>query len=505
MIRSLFGLQWDKHCLAGLPTLIDDETLYSWCGSVHSSCPSSSALETSRRLFGVPYAALMHDFPSHLEGLRSVLGDGHDFLDHLALRHTLLGYFLVAQPADACRRILDDCRHGAASSLKFRLGIAASRIGGYHPLKGCFRCFDAQEAHGFRAYWRVQHQAPLVMYCEKHSDLLSIAWDRTTPVHRRGWILPRSGLAKHWRQPAPPSSQALGCLERLASFSRSWSNMQPASLHPKRLAQTYRVGLRQLDLLSAGGSVRLSEAAQLINHHFRGIRDLDELRSLRDSESGWSNLIGNLSRVAPRPCHPAKHLLLATALFPTWPQFMEAYESSALQEQCPPTPTDLPSDSDSDHRKFAELVKDDGLSVSAAGRRIGVSATTAVRWAKILGLPYTSRAKIHTTDRLNEIRRRLVNGEAKSSISKELGISAITVDRVVSSEPAVASAWREARHEAARQTYRRHFAALVAAMHGSTIKQIREVPGSGYAWLYRHDRHWLLENLPFFQLSPSPV
>jgi len=177
---------------------------------------------------------------------------------------------------------------------------------------------------------------------------------------------------------------------------------------------------------------------------------------------------------------------------------MAAYESSALNEQLPALNAKPANGADGAHRRLVELVKGEGLSVSAAGRRLGITATTAVRWAKILGVAYTPRAKVHTMDRIEEIRRRLVNGEAKASIANELGISAVTIDRVVSSEPAIARAWREARLEAARHTYRRHFVVLVAAMRGSTVKQIRAVPGSGYAWLYRHDRPWLLENLPFF-------
>ena len=500
---SLFGANYDRNRLTSLPVLFDDETIYSWCGTVHGACPSPSALETSRRLFGTPYAALTHDFPSHLERLQSVLGVESDLLDDLALRHTLLGYFLVARPAHVCLRILTDCRQGAVSSLKFRLGITASRIGGSHPLKGCRQCFDAQENRVCRAYWRVQHQAPLVLYCEEHDELLDVVLDHTTPVHRRGWILPRSGLPRQWRRPTQPSSRAREHLRRLTVFSRGWSNLRPAALNPERLAQTYRNGLRQLDLLTAGESVRSAEAVRLISQHFCELVQFDELCWLRN-EVGWANLIGNLSRAVPRPSHPAKHVLLATALFQSWAQFMAAYDASGQAIHRPIQRPDRASESADEQRTFEHLVKLEGLSVSAAGRRIGITATTAVRWAKILGLTYTPRPKIHTLDRLEAIRERLLRGEAKSAIAKDLGISAVIVDRVVSSEPAVASVWREARRETARTAYRRHFAELVAAMQGATIKQIRAAQGSGYAWLYRHDRQWLAGIMPFFSQVPLP-
>lgn len=492
-----FGVEGEAIRFIGLPMLWSDETLYSWCGAVHGSCPSPNAVETSRRLFGAPYAALMHDFPSHLDGLNRTLAGELGSSDYLALRHTLLGYFLVAQPAHVCQKIISDSVTGANSSLKFRLGIAASRVGGHHPLKGCSRCFDEQEANVGRAYWRVQHQAPSAMYCEDHDELLELAWDPTTPVHRRGWILPRSGLHRQWRRLPVLTGQAVGSLRRLAHFSAGWSLLSPAALLPERLAATYRYGLLGCGLVTAGGSLRLVEIVRLIRHHYRGLEEFDSFRALRNGDGSWSNLVGNLSRNVPRSCHPMKHLLMIAALFPTWGEFMGVYETSA---RLAPRPAERPEHlarSEDLHRQFKRLVNNEGLSVSAAGRKVGITSTTAVRWAKVLGLTYTPRAKIHTPERLDEVRRRLIRGDTKSQISRELGLSSIAVDRVVSSEPAVAGAWREARKVADRQAYRDHFASLVAAMRGRTLREIRAVSGSGYAWLYRNDREWLLENLPF--------
>lgn len=40
-------------------------------------------------------------------------------------------------------------------------------------------------------------------------------------------------------------------------------------------------------------------------------------------------------------------------------------------------------------------------------------------------------------------------------------------------------------------------------MRGRTLREIRAVPGGGYTWLYRHDRKWLIENLPFLGSAGS--
>jgi len=223
MADSIFGGARDLLRIPNLPTLFADETLYSWAGSVHLLNPTPDVLETSRRLYSAPYAALMHDFPSHLDALcRNVDGTLGE-PTALALRHTLLGYFLTARPRYESDRILRAVESGPVSSLKFWLGIAASRVGGRHPLKGCPHCFDEQRAKLGRAYWRVSHQLPSVLCCVEHEEMLEMAWDEVTPVHRRGWLLPRGGLETAWRKYPSIGETLFQRLRQLADFSSHWA------------------------------------------------------------------------------------------------------------------------------------------------------------------------------------------------------------------------------------------------------------------------------------------
>ena len=128
--------------LSNVPLLRDDQTLYSCCGQVHAWSGGASAIETSSALFGRPYAALCHDFPARLEHLASVAFGDTVGVDELALRHTLLGYFLTAAPPRLTRRILAAVSSSSLPSIKMTLGIAASRVGGHHPLKACVNCVE---------------------------------------------------------------------------------------------------------------------------------------------------------------------------------------------------------------------------------------------------------------------------------------------------------------------------------------------------------------------------
>lgn len=481
------------------PVLYTDETLYSWAGTVHQMNPTPSALETSRRLYGAPYAALMHDFPSHLGELDRRMSGALGKPAALAARHTLLGYFLPAREASACAQIVSAVEVGALSSLKFRLGIAASRVGGHHPLKGCQRCFDAQEARVGRAYWRVVHQLPSVLCCEEHDAMLDIAWDPITPVHRRGWILPRSGLRREWRHQAAVSSTTFYQLCRLASFSAKWAELGPAALDSVRLASTYRRALRDRELVSGRQSLRLAEIVRLVKVRHQGLEALEEFRALRNSNESWSVLVGSIARAVPRACHPLKHLLMLTTLFSTWEEFLATYDSSADVVAVSTKDDGQRSQRLELEQQFKDLVIGEGLSVSAAGRRVGVTANSAVRWAKVLGVSFTPRAKIYTAERLAEARIRLQRGDEKAEVARELAISQGTINRLLSSEPDVATAWRRARHAAARQRYRDRFLSALALSRSGTLKEVRAEPGNGYPWLFRHDRAWLLEHLPFMK------
>lgn len=229
MVRQLFPFP------ANIPLLDATETLYSWSGKVHQWNGNVSVLTTSRQLFDSPYAAILHDFPSHVGVLCTNLGERFGDAKTVALRHTLLGYFLPLIDVLEATAILNAAVLGPVPDLKFRLGIAASRVGGRHPLKGCKRCFDADEASDRAAFWRLFHQLPSVLVCRQHYRPLLQIVDPITPVHRREFILPRSGAVRNWVEIPIVKAQALEKLCKLALLSEGMASLAPGSLDTKLL------------------------------------------------------------------------------------------------------------------------------------------------------------------------------------------------------------------------------------------------------------------------------
>lgn len=466
---------------------------------------NTSALQTSRQLFGAPYSALLHDFPSRLtqlaERTASVLGPSRE----LALRHTLLGYFLPWIACDLSEQIIGAVTKGSAPHLKMQLGITASRVGGLHPLKGCLECFDEDEQQFGRAYWHVDHQYPSSMVCVKHRKALYVVRHHNTPVHRRGWILPRSGLAKDWSAAAIENSTQLDVLVRLAQFSAQATQRAPASFMPQQLASTYQLALEAKGVLTRGGSLRSAQLDALAQATYGSLHGVTGFTAFQGIAGSASSVATSLSRRSARKGHPFKHLLLIAMLFESWEEFLSRYEDAASAtgrraqtankggKRSPPT---------ADQDLFVRLMRGQGLSATAAAQQVGITTTTGVTWAKAHGLAVSSRPKSLNAKLLKQVRALLVQGIGKQEITKKTGISETSLNRLIVSEPEVARAWRSARYQITRDLHRATFLSLLECHKGVPIKVLRQIPGNGYAWLYRNDRPWLEQVLPFIEPRP---
>lgn len=478
-----------------LPALHENQTLYSWCGLTHALNGGVCARTTSTRLFGAPYAALCHDFPSRLNLLerstRGVLGSTRD----IALRNTLLGYYLAIVRRSRAEQIIGLLRTGTIRHLKMLLGITASRVGGHHPLKGCERCFADDEASRGLAYWHVEHQLPSVLVCSTHRCPLFIAWDPVTPVHRRHWLLPRLEH-RYMRAEIPvPGDAAMERLLRLAADSARLMTLPPASLEPEQLTRGYQRLLQEAGLATRNGNLRTARIVALVKERYRGLDELPGLAPLKAIDDQWPGLAASLSRRTARPGHPLKHLLLIAAISDSWDQFFEACMPAApVNEIAAPTVAEAVTAANRLDR-FKELVTVHGKSLAAASHALGVSRTTGTLWAKKLKIAYTSRGRPVAERTAAQIRRQLKNGDSISHIATSTGVSMTTIYRIVGTDPEISERRRADAFARQQEIARRTFAALCRTQSDQSLKSIRSRPGNSYAWLYRNDHQWLASQL----------
>lgn len=485
--------------ISNVPLLERDQTLYGWCAHVHRVNGASNAFATSRELFGAPYAALCHDFPSRLAYLTSHFPEAELGEVELALRHTLLGYFLVLLPRPAAYCLLASVIKGSVPSIKMRLGITASRVGGHHPLKGCDACMiEDTNRLGF-AYWHVEHQFPSVMACTRHARPLFIAWDPVTPVHRRGWLMPLGGL--DWERIEVPvrDDHQLRQLRRLADFSAKFASCAPATFDVGRLAKCYQRGLRNHGFATASGSLRLKTLVGEMRSRYGGLEDIVGFEALRSVTPDWPGLVGSVARTSPRRVHPLKHLLMIALVYDTWCDFLLAYDRvdkpiATSEEE--PKPVDWTGE-------LVRLVNREGMSISAAARAIEMATTTAAQIARRAGVEFTPRPKIMKGARVQRIKRLLRKGWASKRVSDATGVSVVSINRLLAADLELKQAWQTTVYLARRKIARKAFRIAAKRCREATAKELRQIRGSDYTWLYRHDREWLRSAIPALWNSPG--
>ena len=393
------------------------------------------------QLFGAPHAALWHDFPSYLDVLVARNPDAHIDPTTLALKHTLLGYFLPLQDVTKSNEIITAVCNRSLPSIKMRLGITASRVGGHHPLKGCTDCIEEDIAELGYAYWQVSHQFPSTMVCPRHAHALFIAWDPVTPVHRRDWLLPVGGAP--WQRIDIPlrDGHQLAQLIRLADFSTHLSACCPGAFEQRRLAQCYQAGLRGQGMATASGSLRLKSVLDETRCRYRGIEDIPGFEALRATTPDWPGLVGAITRKSPRHAHPLKHLLMMALIFETWGEFTDVYEagkSNEFTDAETPTPQKRPSLTD----QLRKLVTLNGMSVSQAAKRLGISTTTATQIAKRGAISFKPRPKSLKGQLLRRAKEHLRRGVPVKGVSKATGISVVSLNRILAADIELSQAWQ---------------------------------------------------------------
>lgn len=485
-----------------LPMLHPQETIYSWCAAVHLRGVSGSATETSRRLFGSSTAALLHDFPSHLRALEARTQGQIGSPFELAMRHSLLGYFLPFIEDQVAERILERVTVGSIPDLKMKLGIPASGLGGYHPLRCCKDCI-AQDVQSIgRAIWRVYQQAPTAIVCAEHQRPLVQSWSPSSPVHRREWLAPDARLSEGRHQTTAASGECMETLVRLARATKAIFELAPGALAPKSIGGVYRRWAWQHGALTAAGSIRHRVMLDQIEPQFRHIARAFLALGPVGCELDVAAIIGSIARESPKPAHPAKHLSVLAAMFRNLEELVaEIYlarttSGEAISASGPAVA--LSGRADSKDLLLQDFVAaiNAGASVRTAARSVGVSVTTGVRWAHQCGAEFTARPKVIDAEMLTKLRADLAQGDDRSAVARRHGISLTSVNRLLSTEHDLLDQWTSARHEAARARHRKIIEAIVAANPSQRGKQIRGAAPASWMWLYRHDQRWLADALP---------
>lgn len=364
------------------------------------------------------------------------------------------------------------------------------------------------DRHGV-AYWHRMHQFPGVWWCHIHDEPLRESAVKATGVERFFWHLPSTstlaaGKSGKFQHASDASSRRLARLGRLTRDYIRWGGR----IDEVRLLSAYHHALNELGLLSPAGGLKLTPIAEQFCRHVGPLRCVDELQHLPGDDHAAAVQVGRLLRVARTGTHPVRHLTLIDWLFADWPSFLQLYEGVQEWVEPAPSPTSpLPGTTDINRDRVLDLLKSGGVALSEAARIAGVDIATAAGWARQAGVEVRPRPKVLRPDRLAEVHADLLRGISTADVALAHQLSVPTINRILRADPRIGAKAREARANCTRATHRKAWSQATSEQPSLSTQALRTLIPACYAWLYRHDRHWLrnaTDNLPPAAAATTP-
>jgi hypothetical protein len=467
-----------------LPAWLPGEILYSWCARYHRLTANRLAADTSQQLFAAKGAGFWHDFPSHLnnfvERTYGVLGP----TNLVACRHTMLGFYAPFRTEQEVAESVAAMESSSVRDLKFRLGLPASRIGAAHPLKACPACMNEDRLTVGVTYWHLEHQWPSAWLCLRHNQPLQLCLARNKKKNHLQWILPEDVEENYWWGPPLVGASDIEFLTRLARMTADSQSYDGFEFDLARFRATCLSSVGDHGWLRESGSVHLALVRKAFCDATQGISAFPGMEFVSTVEREDGGFVGGLLRHVRGHKHPVKYLLLICFLFDDWMAFTKAYKSVSA----------MPPPADPRRMELAFMVQEERLSISEAARRLNLPLSKAIHWANQEGVSYQRRPRTIDREKAALLSDALGKGLSCEEVARGIGIPLETVCRFRDNHSEIRELWKEARQGKLKESYRQRFLALLDANPGAPLTFFRTLAGSGYIWLYKHDREWLLEH-----------
>ena len=466
-----------------------DELLYSWLGRLAFLNALGSPRDCAERIFGVRSAIPGIDLPSRLQCIFEQLGDRSPFqsIDELLDNGTLLPYHRPFLSESRHRVVRQALIFGDGKGLKNLMGRVANRFGANPPLCFCAQCVSESIATHGCPYWARQHQLPGVSCCTRHRILLRYQPALSLRTDRQRFILPP------WWSSAECHIEADERQLRFARLSQELLASQLPCLDPQQRAAAYRRAARELGFGKSRGRTDhtgLAEAVRVGFADFQGFEHRNRLLAPAVVPLGW---IRDLIERPERAVHPICHLLLIDFLFGSVAAFAitcaeHEVNGAAAIDSTPP----LEAPHTIAGAELETLLRDTTISCRRLAGFINRSVTTIVKLRRARGVAISERRKSLDELSLDRIVTGLALGNPPKEVAARCEVSLSTVYRVrsehcIACPPPNPNILRQAMADR-----RRRWLCALSLNRGSGVNDVRAAAPADYAWLYRHDRAWLL-------------
>jgi hypothetical protein len=477
--------------IAYAPALLPDELLYSWLGRLAALNTAGAPRQCLELIFGSGTGIPGIDLPTRLLAIQERLGSWLPFgtTEELLDLGTLLPYHRPFLPGDRYAFVHKTILQGDGKGLKTQMGRVANRFGTSSSLRFCAECIaESIDRHG-SPYWMRRHQLPGINCCTKHVAKLLQVPQPSLRSDRQRFITPM-GLVTVQPQPQRDTRQL-----KFAELSQSLLFSRLPVMDSQQRSATYRGSALALGFRSRYGRIDHEALAQAIRMHFEDFEGFDHRERLLASTATPLRWIRDLIERPERSVHPICHLLLIDFLFGSIPAFESAVSlqkniEPADSQSCGLSPVPLQatrSDIDSEAVLF-----DTSQSCRQIATLLGKSVTTVVAQRRARRILINERRKHLTPNILERVRSELSSGAPAAQIAVRCEVSLSTVYRVRAEHSLPRKSQQVQRLENEMRVRRERWLVAITACRTAGVSSARAAAPADYAWLYRHDRNWLV-------------
>jgi len=489
-VSNEVSLLLNKSVGAPSDIVVPEETVFGVVSRYHQLSGHSTAGDTLAEFNSSRTVSLSTLFPSNLPQVFSHLQLPFETVEEFIEYHTAIPYFRIFSDAARWTRIAESISRGNAKNAKICLGILASRIGAEDVLRYCPECAKADlEVIGTSTWYRV-HQLPGVLFCPYHGIQLVSLLCLAQRLKRQQLFLPEQALK--WKRDIDISIDNHLTRKRLllvARLSAQLLTSQKAPLGPKTLQGKYLHHLATVGLATAKLRVRRIELKQDFTNFWSSLRETEPFASLLDrcdSANSWLNDLLIRSRSTH---HPLKHVLMIGYLNGK----LDSFLSVGSQETFAIVRPSLRSTHGCDTEVNDLLMQ--GHSLHQIAEKSKLSINSVLVRAERMGFKIKRRPKKLDDELLSTIKDLLRTGTLISEIMSQTKLSSSTINRILMSSNSLQIERTFNRTESRRRLARNNLLIAVKSNPDASFKGLRLSIPADFAWLYRHDRLWLTEQI----------
>lgn len=463
------------------PTSFPDETLYSRLCRYHRLSGYEVDRASLHELIGIHTHVIVSALPSKLDALVSRLpNEANVSVDGIVSSNTLLAFYTAFMPALRADSVYAAMRGDSASGIKMSIGLMASRLGGHNHLRFCRICAQEEYIATGQPYWHRVHQLPGVLVCPVHKQTLCALVPETIQLNRHKLLLPDdTDLAINLDDIQMSDVQQETAL-RIALISADVLYGRAQAKGPEDVHRLHRSNAATLGLIRSNGRIRIDDLKQAVELYCNCLPSNVEFSVMRCRLFDWALKL--LRKPRGSMIHPTLHIVLMDCLRPVKDRTILPY---VCAQAVPGMVATSRSRKIIDPIELAEKLSSQGATLSDVAGAMGISVTTAAVEAARAGIRVSRRPKHLNAERVAELGASLRLGLCIEEVAAKHAVSVASVYRILRMDAALAKEYKEKLFSSTREQYRQRY------FDSRSDK-------AAYAWLRRHDGHWLKEQLRIF-------